>query len=108
MTESAQDVLDRLDMLVEAAMVDDHNYLIDVLEQYDVYMKTRKPNMSGVFTEKFTTKMETNGEIAKNCCVDIKRLPDAVIERYLQKTDKEEETNGEDSDKIKSVKNRKR
>lgn len=108
MEENEQDVLDRLDVLVEAAMVDDHNYLIDVLEQYEVYMKTRKPNENGVFTEKFSTQNGKKIEIAKDCCVDIERLPDALIKQYLQKAEKKEEIDGEDSVKFKNVNNRKR
>lgn len=89
MEESEKDVLSRLDVLVEAAMVDDHNFLIDVLEKYDEFMKIRDTDA------KFTVKKEEMelkmGELSKkkDCRVDLKRLPKAVLERYLQKQKEE-------------------
>lgn len=88
MAESDKDILDRLDILVKAAMADDHNILIDVLEQYDIYMKTRKVNSDGVYLQKFKVQLETETEeknTSKDCCVDIMRLPDNVVEQYLKK-----------------------
>lgn len=85
MTEKAENVLKRLDLLLEAAKVNDNNYLIQALEYYDSYMKTRVPDRHGVFAEKFSLpqeKAEDNDKL-KKCTVVVSRLSEDLLEKYL-------------------------
>lgn len=87
MSESKQDILDRLDQIVEAAMCGDNDYLIQALELYDTYMRTRVPNESGVFTQKFSIngKPKVQEKIVKNCSVVLTPLPNHILKQYIQK-----------------------
>lgn len=93
MTESEQDILDRLDVLVAATLSNDNDYVIQALEQYDTYMRTRVPNSNGVFATKFSIKgapkFSINGapkvqNNVKDCSVVLTRLPDYILDKYTQ------------------------
>lgn len=87
MTESEQDIIDRLDQVLEASKCANNDYLIEALEQYDTYMRTRVPNEKGVFTQKFSIndkpKVEENK--VKNCRVVLTPLPNHILMQYIQK-----------------------
>lgn len=87
MTEKEEDVLNRVDLLLEAAKMEDNNYLIQALEQYDTYMKTRVPSANGSYKERFELEgiPYLNGNV-RDCCVKVKRLPNNIVESYLKKS----------------------
>lgn len=87
MVEKQSDILEKLDQLVDAAMVEDYKCLIDGLSQYDNYISTRILNKDGVYEKKFVLKgIPKKNENFKECKVLVTRLSNNILQKYIQKS----------------------
>lgn len=83
MTETEQNILNKLDILLEIAKSKDCHALIDALEQYDLYRESKEQSENVILPNK--NQLPEKNKILKDCSVIIEPLPSAILAQYLLK-----------------------